>query len=424
MRVAIFAGEFPILSETFVMRQVAGLIDGGHDVTVIAGKQGAGMTHEMYERYRMRERTITVRGDESSPRKRIGTIARFILGAVFRTGGFTQLKTALAAFRSGCRASFLDIASRSVVGPLGAYDAIIAHFGPVGVRAMHLQRAGLLDGPIATVFHGFDMSDRATLEKYQTAYRDLFASTSMMLPISELWANRLVGWGAPKEKVRVLRMGVDVEKLDMLSPDRPVGSPLRVLSVARFTEKKGLEYAVGGVLSAKCPVSFTIIGSGPLEGELRKLAESRPGGNTITFAGKQPQHMVFQALNEADVFLLPSVTARGGDMEGIPVALMEAMAKGVLVIATRHSGIPELIESGHSGLLVNERDAAGIATALERISGAAFDGTAMRMAARRHVADHFNNRKLDDELSALCRVIATSRAGTRGGSTPSVDAVA
>jgi len=402
MKVAVFAGEFPILSETFVMRQVAGLIDGGYDVTVIAGAQGTGMTHEMYSRYKMKQRTLCIRHTYGSRFAQIAMILRFVAMALIQRGRFRQLKAALSALVQGCRASFIDIAQQSEYGSLGQYDAIIAHFGPVGVRAMNLQKAGLLGGSIATIFHGFDMSDRKTLKKYRISYKELFASTARMLPISHLWAERLVAWGAPKEKVEVLRMGVDVDRLEMLPANRPLGSPLRVLSVARFTEKKGLEYAIRGVQGAKCHAVLTVIGSGPLEDELKEMARNLEGRNRVEFLGKQPQDVVFEELDKSDVFLLPSVTAKEGDMEGIPVALMEAMAKGVLVIATRHSGIPELVEHLVSGILVPERSSEDVSVALQDVCSPGFPIASMRLAARERVCIEFNNARLDDQLRSIC----------------------
>lgn len=90
-------------------------------------------------------------------------------------------------------------------------------------------------------------------------------------------------------------------------------------------------------------------------------------GGAVVFLGAQTQETVTEYLNRSDVFLLPSVTASDGDMEGIPVALMEAMAIGIPVISTFHSGIPELVENQVSGFLVNENDPTGIANVVREI---------------------------------------------------------
>lgn len=406
MKIAFFVGQFPILSETFVIRQIAGLVRAGHDVTVIAGQWGdRSVEHEVYHKYQLEDRVYSIRGDAGGRLSRAMLVLRFALRSLVSLPGRRQLGAVVSAVTTGCPAALLDIAAQSPRGFIGRFDAVIAHFGPVGVRAMYLQQAGLLEGPIATVFHGLDMSDRATLARNMGNYRRLFSRTALMLPISRLWEGRLHAWGASPAKTRVLHMGVDLDRLVMLPADRPLVRPLRVLSVARFTEKKGLEYAIRGVSKANCEIEFDVIGSGPLEESLRVLA-GQSSANTIRFLGKQPQQKVFEALERADVFLLPSVTAEDGDMEGIPVALMEAMAKGVLVLATQHSGIPELIQNGVSGLLVRERDAEGIAGALERIAAGEIDTALMRREARRAVEMQFNNVTLDRDLVEICSDLA------------------
>jgi colanic acid/amylovoran biosynthesis glycosyltransferase len=275
---------------------------------------------------------------------------------------------------------------------------------------MYLRQSGLIDGPVATVFHGFDVSRSDIIEKHLGNYHRLFEQTEVLLPISELWKRRLLQWGAPKDKLRVLRMGVDLDQLQMRATTRQPIDPLQVLSVARLTEKKGLEYALAGVTQARSKIAYTIIGTGPLDKPLRELAGSaEPGG--INFAGEQAQHKVFEALQQADVFLLPSVTAADGDMEGVPVVLMEAMAKGVIVLATRHSGIPELIDDGVSGLLVAERDSAAIANALDRVAAGEIDVARMRTEARLKVESKFDNAALDRELIDICRSLRRSVLG-------------
>jgi colanic acid/amylovoran biosynthesis glycosyltransferase len=410
LNVAFFVGQFPILSETFVIRQVAGLVQAGHRVTVLAGEWGdRACAHENYRSNQLERTVRPLREGLGTRGGKLRRLAGFAAGSLLTARGWRRLAVALRATRNGSAASLLDIAAAST-GPagqrhLGRYDAVIAHFGQAGVRAMHLQQAGLLEGPLAVVFHGFDMSDRATLARHRVNYRDLFSHAALLLPISHLWRQRLVDWGARPEKIEVLRMGVDLDRLAMLSPARPLGTPLRVLSVARFTEKKGLRYAIEGVMAAQGPIRYEIIGTGPMADELKALAARAPADKQIVFLGQQSQQAVFAALEQADVFLLPSVTAAGGDMEGIPVSLMEAMAKGVLVLATEHSGIPELVAPNVAGFLVPERDSKAIAERIDGLRGRAHDLPQIRRQARQVVESEFDNHQLDGRLQRLCAAV-------------------
>ena len=411
MKIAFFVAEFPVLSETFVIRQVAGMVQAGHEVTVIAGKWGERMlNHALYRDLGLRDRVVAIRAPGRA--RQLGSALRLLLLATYSRAGVRRLGVALRAALAGSPGSLIDIASVAGRAPLGRFDAVIAHFGPAGVRAMHLQQCGLLEGPLATVFHGFDVSDRRTIARYRRLYRALFAHCPALLPISALWRSRLIGWGASASRVRVLHMGVDVDRIEMLDPGRALAKPLRVLSVARLTEKKGLAFAIEAVRRAPCPVHYRIIGSGPDEAALRAAAADLPPGTAIEFLGRRPHDEVFAALAASDVFLLPSVTAAGGDMEGIPVALMEAMALGVVVIASRHSGIPELVADGVSGFLASERNADEIAHALAHCgrADAAPAIAGMCLAARAAVETGFDNACLDRELESICRKLAAGGA--------------
>jgi colanic acid/amylovoran biosynthesis glycosyltransferase len=194
-----------------------------------------------------------------------------------------------------------------------------------------------------------------------------------------------------------------------------------VLAVGRFTEKKGLRYAIQGVKLCPDPVTLGIVGYGELEAELRAEADA-PGPNRVEFLGRVPHQSVLERMMQSDVVLLPSVVAESGDMEGIPVALMEAMARGCLAIATRHSGIPELITTGESGILVAERDSLEIAEALSRIARGGYDVPSLRRNARASVERQFDGSQLDRELLELTRALALQGEAPPRGSRQSYPA--
>ena len=233
------------------------------------------------------------------------------------------------------------------------------------------------------------------LNHYTPEYQQLFRRGDLMLPISDLWAGRLQKMGCPREKIAVSRMGVDmtrfssrlvaegVQKMgcrgksnrvasrfarNAARSPRPVkapATPLEIISVARLTEKKGLHVAIEACRQLKeqgVAFRYRILGIGPWERRLRTLIEQYQLEDVVEMPGFKPSHEVKAMLDDADVFLLPSVTGADGDMEGIPVALMEAMAVGIPVVSTLHSGIPELVEADKSGWLVPENDARSGAT--------------------------------------------------------------
>ena len=397
MKLAFFVSDYPVTSETFIVRQIAGMIDLGHDVTVIAGYVNKGIEDPL----RGKVTVMPIRASLSA-----GDHIDIIAGLISPGRSLSckaLFRTAASAVKNRMLGTLSDI-YHSQRRNLGDYDAIIAHFGPAGVRAMLLRDAGLLSGPIATVFHGMDMTDRVILKKYRYLYRQLFKRTEMLLPISDLWKAKLVEWGAALEKIKVHRMGVDFDTDHVASDSVSDGTDhLEILSVGRFVEKKGLEYAISGVLKSGVKCKYTIVGYGPLEERLREIAA---GNDNICFAGKVDHAGVFQLLSKSNVFLLPSVTASNGDMEGIPVSIMEAMAANVLVLATRHSGIPELVEDGVNGILVDERNSDQIAGSLREIVSGQIDLSKMIKAARAKVENLYNNKTLDYQLLDILQSIS------------------
>lgn len=395
------------------MRHITALIRAGVDLTIIAGERTAEWNSVAPSlRLELEGRLLELERSSASGLVLAKRLA-WLTGKALTSRPHRQRLGALpSALRVLYRQGVIDIAANAASNGFGEFDAIIAHFGPNAVRAENLRRAGLIAGPLAAIFHGYDVSHRDTLRRNLPRYRRLFASAQKLLPVSHFWLDRLLEWGAPARKLRVLRMGVDLPEVSRSDFDYPVSSPLRVLAVGRFTEKKGLKYAIRAVKRCGVPCTLGIVGYGELESELRLEAES-PAANPVIFHGSLPHERVLAKMYESDVFLLPSVVAESGDMEGVPVVLMEAMARGCVVIATRHAGIPELIETGRSGLLVSERSSVEIADALEAIASGVHDLPALRRNARTVIERRFNGAALDRELLELVRSLANERSGSR-----------
>jgi colanic acid/amylovoran biosynthesis glycosyltransferase len=285
----------------------------------------------------------------------------------------------------------------------------LAHYGRWGRFACALRELGLIAGPIATVFHGKDMS--AYLDKRNNdAYRHLFARGDLFLPISAFWKEKLVRLGADPAKIMVHRMGVDTRRFTETPRTLKAGEPVKFIGVGRMVEKKGFDDALAAfdIMCGKPnppDASLTLIGDGPLRQKMMRKAERRGLTDRVKFTGLLPHADVEKAIKDAHVFVLPSKTSKSGDMEGIPVALMEAMGAGMPVIATRHSGTPELVAHEISGLLSDEGDREALAANMERLARMPERWAAMGAAAAAKVRADFDlnywNDKLLERLTAL-----------------------
>jgi colanic acid/amylovoran biosynthesis glycosyltransferase len=268
-------------------------------------------------------------------------------------------------------------------------------------------------------FHGVDMS--ACLEHGDGLYRHLFERGDLFLPISEHWRQRLIEMGSDPTRTRVHRMGVDLTRFPFQDRARiSAGRPVEILTVGRLVEKKGIEHglrAVARLASHGMPLRYSIVGDGPLRAGLEELARALGIAEQVVFLGWQHQDRVVEILRASDILLAPSVTDSEGDQEGIPVTLMEAMASGVLVVSTRHSGIPELVSSGMTGLLAEERDVDGLAGALGRLWSDPGLGERMAVAARAKVVAAFDVGALNKRLEAEYRMLLSVPAASPGAVT-------
>ncbi|EOC1856142.1 colanic acid biosynthesis glycosyltransferase WcaL [Escherichia coli] len=406
MKVGFFLLKFPLSSETFVLNQITAFIDMGFEVEIVALQKGDTQnTHAAWTQYNLAAKTRWLQDEPQGKVAKLRHRASQTLRGIHRKNTWQALN--LKRYGAESRNLILSAICGRVATPFHA-DVFIAHFGPAGVTAAKLRELGVIRGKIATIFHGIDISSREVLNHYTPEYQQLFRRGDLMLPISDLWAGRLQKMGCPREKIAVSRMGVDMTRFSP-RPVKAPATPLEIISVARLTEKKGLHVAIEACRQLKeqgVAFRYRILGIGPWERRLRTLIEQYQLEDMVEMPGFKPSHEVKAMLDDADVFLLPSVTGADGDMEGIPVALMEAMAVGIPVVSTLHSGIPELVEADKSGWLVPENDARALAQRLAVFSQLDADELAPVVKRAREKVEHdFNQQVINRELASLLQAL-------------------
>lgn len=160
----------------------------------------------------------------------------------------------------------------------------------------------------------------------------------------------------PKLDVHIISMGCNTK---LFGPDKRreqffhQGEDKVILFVGRLAEKKGVPYLIKAMRKVEGAV-LVIVGKGDMEQELKLLASDMQG--KVQFWGPKTHEELAYIYASADVFVAPSITARDGDTEGLPTAIIEAMASGLPVISTRSGGIADLIQHYENGLLVEEKD--------------------------------------------------------------------
>lgn len=432
MRIAFLLKEFPAVSETFILRQITGLIDLGHEVDIYADYPPEdGATHAEIERYRLLERTTYVRdrlpadsgywempvwpltSDTWLPgaEKPIRNASRVLraVPAVAR-GALTRpaltLKT-LSRHEFGHQAASLSALYRMELFAARRvhYDALHAHYGPVGNMfrfARELWRA-----PLIVTFHGYDYC-KVPRQEGPGVYARLFQSVDRVTIHSDYGRERLEQLGCPPEKLYKLRMGVDPAEFPFRERVPAPGETVRMVTVARLVEIKGLEYAVRAVAALREThpgVRYDIIGEGPLRPALEALIRELGVEDTVFLHGARDGGYVRRALEEAHLFVLPSIDLHG-DQEGTPVSLMEAQAVGLPIVATRTGGIPEVVPDGEAGFLVPDRDAEALRERLAYLVDHPECWPKMGRRGRKQVETFYDVRSLNRELELLYRQIA------------------
>lgn len=303
---------------------------------------------------------------------------------------------------------------------------IHAHFGPEGIMIAPL--AERLSIPLIVTLHGYDMSRLLKRRGYKKKLSELFEKCNMVICVSEKFRNDAIALGCSPEKAVRHYIGVPVEELGTAhslagsSPDGnsvssagilPVSpskndSPLTFLQVARFTGKKGHSYtlqAFKNVLDAGVNGKLILVGDGPLLETCQTQAKTLGIGEKVDFRGKMPMKEIPSLLAVADAFIQHSITPEDGDTEGIPIGLMEAMAVGLPVLSTEHSGIPELVIHGKSGFLAPERDIESFSRHWMEIAGDHELRQEMGKFNRKRIEEDFNMTKQNEVLKSLYRKV-------------------
>lgn len=217
--------------------------------------------------------------------------------------------------------------------------------------------------------HGYDVSLRLREECWRRDY-PRYAQADGVITMSEYSRRTLVELGLPPEKIHVIPYGVDVpEKCPVRSP----ASPIRCLSVGRMVAKKAPILLLEAFRRASVHhpgLHLDLVGGGALLPAVRQFIHASGLSSAVTIHNACDPREVQALMQRTDLFLQHSIIdPDSGDQEGLPVAILEAMAAAQPVIATRHAGIPEAVQDGVTGFLVDEWDVEGMAQALQTLAG-------------------------------------------------------
>ena len=405
MKIAFLVWRFPIISEAFILNQITGLIDRGHEVYIHAlngPPVNMPKIHPAVEKYRLMERTYYPPTRPNNYLWRLIKGLGLILSNLHK--GSLDCLQLLNFFKYGQQITSLKALYRAI--PLlnnRSYEIIHCQFGTIGPVALQFRQTGILQGKITTTFRGIDIS-RHIQENGEDVYNELFAEGDFFFANCGFFRDRAIRLGCNPNKIVVHGSGIDCSKFAFKSRSFPSDGKVIITTTGRLVEKKGIEYAIRAVtkiVEIYPNIEYNIIGDGELMKNFQQLITELGVNDTIKLLGWKDSAEIASILDRSHIFVAPSVTAADGNQDAPVNTLKEAMAMGLPVISTFHGGIPELVDDGISGFLVPERDADAIVEKLRILIENPQFWETMGSAGRARVKEKYDTEKLNDELVAV-----------------------
>jgi glycosyltransferase involved in cell wall biosynthesis len=291
--------------------------------------------------------------------------------------------------------------------PLAVHAA--ARMRRMGIEHIHAHYASHPALVAWLIHHLAGISYSVTAHAHDIFVNHTMLATKMhdaafVVAISEYNHDYLTRFGGDRlrEKTRVIHCGIDPGRY-AAEPIAPTGR-LEIVNVGSLQPYKGQQYLVAACAELRrqgIPFRCRIVGEGEERPRLERLIAAGRLADEVFLLGARTEDEVAALLATANCYVQPSVVTPAGKMEGIPVALMEALAAGLPVVASRLSGIPELVRPGETGYLVPPADAPALAAALAHVWRCPQEAAALALAGRRLVYDEFNLEKSSRQLSAL-----------------------
>jgi colanic acid/amylovoran biosynthesis glycosyltransferase len=253
-------------------------------------------------------------------------------------------------------------------------------------------------------FHGADVAHKIDIKDYPDKLRRLFDAVPLVFARSQSLADRLIHLGCPPGKLRINRTGIPLNEFPFVDRRPPPDGNWRVVQACRLIPKKGIATSLRAFAIFKKDnpkAEFFIAGKGPLQPELEMLADGLGILRNVHFVGFLSQRKLLELYASSHLFLHPSEISANQDQEGVPNSILEAMATGLPVVATRHGGIPEAVVHGRTGFLVAEEDHVGLANAMQLITSSPDLLTQMGANAHATVAKQFEQDAQIEQLESF-----------------------
>ncbi|MBT4335442.1 glycosyltransferase [bacterium] len=318
IKVAFVVGNFPRVSETFIINQIADLKDRGIEVEVFSFRKdfkGNDIISDRFQEYNMKDIINYLEMPKNYLLRILLAIPKIILIL------FTKPIILIDLFnfkKYGRNASSLKLIFWVTPFINKKFDLVHCHFGPVANRYLIVKEILNLKQKIVTTLYGYDVS-RSFREKPSSYYDKLIKQSSNFLVMSNNMKERVVEYGFPEDRVEVLPVSIDVESYPFNKRSLENDEQINLISVGNFVEKKGFDDLLKAlaIVKVKTNKKFKcyIIGDGPLKDEIYDLYSKLNLKNLVEFKGYMKLENVMKYFKDMHLFIQPSKTAKDGDME-------------------------------------------------------------------------------------------------------------
>jgi len=297
MKIAFIVGMFPSLSETFILNQITGLMELGHDVDIFSvNRTDENKKHDLISKYNLMEKVYYFPKIPKNKLLRIFKGKILFLKNLHKDPG--KLFKSINIFKRD--KDFLSLKIFYYIIPfLGKnYDIIHSHFGHIGDIGVYLRKGGV-NGKLVTSFYGYDLSTFVR-ENGKNIYKKLFLYGDLFLPICNYFRKKLIDLSCDLRKIRLHPVGIDLDKYKFMDRTIKENGIVNIVTAGRLIEKKGYYYSIKALkeLSLKKEnFLYTIIGDGPLYKQLVKLVDDLGLHNNVKFAGPVNQKELLEYYN-------------------------------------------------------------------------------------------------------------------------------
>jgi len=409
LKIAVLVEKFPTLSETFILNQITGLIDLGHDVDIYPVYKGGYLNaHHDVQRYDLLEHTYHKRLPSIKSWRNLQIVWLLVSRLWRRPKVLAMLWSVWTTNREALRLKMLPLCWSRFRSH--TYDIVHCHFGPIGNLGAVLKALGATRSPVVVTFHGYDI--RLGENRGGRIYLPVREFCDCVLSVSPYNRRFLESWGFAPEKIVDHPVGVDMHRFRP-GPPRSEAVDTRILTVARLVDIKGPDLGLRAIAElrrrlAPARLSYFIVGEGPDYTDLLNLAERLDLLDIVHFYKAMEQEQVAAIMKTCDIYMLPSRA------EALPVSVIEAAACGLPVVATDVGSVEEIVIHDRSGYVVPAGDLESMVDRLEHLCRNPRKRRSMGHCGQEHVEARNNIEVLNRRLEQIFLVLSEGDHANRG----------